>query len=113
MIQSGSIVLVYLLNPTEKLWGVLDQLTGHGVHLRALGVSSFEDWMAQALRDEPPTLGLATLYVPLFRVEKIYLDEPVGMIESLQDRFERRVGVTVSEFLGLEHRTTPGGEVPS
>jgi hypothetical protein len=113
VIQSGSIVLVYLLNPTEKLWGVLDQLTSHGVHLRALGVSSFEDWMAQALRDEPPTLGLATLYVPLFRVEKIYLDEPVGTIESLQDRFERRVGVTVAEYLGLDGLSPPTGEVPS
>ena len=112
MIRSGSIVLAHLLNPSEKLWGVLDELAPHGVYLRALNVSSFEDWMAQALREEPPTLSLATLYVPLFRVEKIYLDESVGAMESLQERFQRRVGLSVVEFLGLG-TLKEEGEVPS
>jgi hypothetical protein len=111
-IRHGSIVVLHLMNPSEKLWGVLEEIAGHGIYLRALNVSSFEDWMAQALRDEAPTLGLATLYVPLFRVEKLYLDESVGHVESLQERFQRRVGMTVMEFLGLESLSETG-ELPS
>jgi hypothetical protein len=41
------------------------------------------------------------MFVPLFRVERIFLDEPVGQVESYSHRFERRVGVSVEEFLGL------------
>jgi hypothetical protein len=100
-IQAGSIVLVHLVNPTEKFWGVLEELAVAGVTFRGIGVDSFDDWVAQAGRSEPASLGLSTMFVPLFRVERIFLDEPVGQVESYSHRFERRVGVSVEEFLGL------------
>lgn len=100
-IQPGSVVLLHLINPTEKFWGVLDELDVPGVYFRGIGVDSFDDWVAQSGRDEPASLGLSTMFVPLFRVERIFLDEPVGQVESYCQRFERRVGVTVEEFLGL------------
>jgi hypothetical protein len=49
------------------------------------------------------------MFVPLFRVERIFLDEPVGQVESYSQRFERRVGATVEEYLGLGE----GGPAPS
>ena len=42
---------------------------------------------------------LATMFVPLFRVERIFLDEEVGEVESYRTRFERRVGAPVEEFM--------------
>lgn len=113
MIGPGSIVIVHLINPTEKLWGVLAELSLHGVTVRALGVESFDDWMAQAVRGSEQTLGLATIFLPLFRVEKIYLDEAVGEVESYQQRFRRRVGVSVEEYVGLIAGDAEGGQVPS
>lgn len=118
MIEPGSIVIVHLINPSEKLWGVMQDLAVHGVTLRALGVESFEDWMAQAVRRTDQTLGLATVFVPLFRVEKIYLDEAVGEVQSYQQRFLRRVGVSVQEYVGLEESLdelseADGGVLPS
>jgi hypothetical protein len=108
-IQAGSVVLVHLVNPTEKFWGVLEELAVAGVTFRGIGVDSFDDWVAQAGRSEPPSLGLSTMFVPLFRVERIFLDEPVGQVESYSQRFERRVGATVEEYLGLGD----GGPAPS
>ena len=109
MLTSGSIVIVHLVNPTEKLWGLLESLDSTGVVLRGINLSSFDDWMLQALRQEKPSLGLSTTFMPMFRVERIFLDEQVGEVESYAQRFARSVGVTVDEFLGLERDS----EVPS
>jgi hypothetical protein len=111
VIPRGSIVIVHLINPTEKFWGVLEGLELVGVTLRGINVSSFDDWMATAARGER-ALGLATMFAPLFRVERIFLDEPVGEVEGYRQRFARRVGVPVERYLGLEPEVADG-EVPS
>jgi hypothetical protein len=107
MIRSGAIVIVHLINPTEKFWGVLHDLGVAGVTLRGINLSSFDDWMSQAARRVDQTLGLSTMFVPLFRVERIYLDEPVGVVESYRERFGKRVGLSVETYLGLG---SEGGE---
>lgn len=110
----GDLVLVHLVNPTEKFWGVLVDLGVAGVTLRGIGVSSFDDWVAQAARAEDrPTLDLTTMFVPLFRVERIFRDEAVGEVESYARRFEKRVGRAVEEYLGLRGGEESGGEIPS
>lgn len=113
MIPAGSLVIVHLVNPTEKFWGILHELGTAGVVLRGINVSTFDDWMAQAARGEVQTLGLSTMFVPLFRVERIFLDEAVGEVESYRQRFQRRVGMPVERYLGLEDGREDGGEVPS
>lgn len=102
MFEPSEIVLVHLANPPEKFWGVLQRLDATGIVLAGINVSSFDEWMLQAARDEPPTLGLATMFLPLFRLERMFLDEQVGAVESYRQRFAARVGVTVERYLGLE-----------
>jgi hypothetical protein len=98
--EPGSVVILHLQNPTEKFWGVLEQLYEHGITLRGLNLSSFDDWIAQNVaEDEPPALGLVTMFVPMIRVERLFLDEQVGAVESYCQRFERRVGRSVYEQL--------------
>ncbi len=101
MLESGSIVILHLVNPTEKLWGVLHRLDSTGVVLRGINLSSFDDWMLQVAKEDTPSLGLATMFLPLFRIERIFLDEKVGVVESYRERFESRVGVSVESYLGL------------
>jgi hypothetical protein len=113
MIRPGSLVIVHLVNPTEKFWGILQELGVAGVMLRGINVSSFDDWMAQALRPGEQSLGLSTMFVPLFRVERIFLDEAVGVVESYRQRFQQRVGVPVERYLGLEEGEEGSEEVPS
>ena len=43
------------------------------------------------------------MFVPLFRVERLFLDEPVGGVASYRETFERRVGTAVeTAFGGIE-----------
>jgi hypothetical protein len=112
VIPIGSLVILHLANPTEKFWGVLEGLEGVGVTFRGLSLDAFEDWVTEIARREPSDLGLATMYVPLFRIERIFLDEQVGAVESYRQRFERRVGLPVEAFLGLGSEAE-GGPGPS
>ncbi len=115
MIRPGAIVIVHLVNPTEKFFGVLQDLGVAGVTFRGINLSSFDDWMAQAVHPESQTLGLSTVFVPLFRLERIFLDESVGEVESYRERFSRRVGMRVERYLGMtvQEIQDDDGEVPS
>lgn len=105
---ADSIVIVHLVNPTEKFWGVLERLEPVGIVFRGLSLEIFELWMNEIVRGEAPTLGLSTTFVPLFRVERIFLDEQVGEVESYRQRLERRTGLAAEEILGLtEASSTP------
>jgi hypothetical protein len=99
MIEPGAIVLIHLANPPEQFWGILEDLQPAGVTFRGLNVGSFEDFLAQAASGEELSLGFSTLFVPMFRVERIYLDEQVGTVRSYRRRFEDRVGRPLGAFL--------------
>lgn len=95
----SAVVIVNLVNPKEKFFGILISLSAAGLTLRAINLDSFEDWLRQIARDDEHGLDLITMFVPLFRVERIFLDEPLGTIKSYGDRFEEVVGMSVHEYL--------------
>jgi hypothetical protein len=96
-----SLVILNLVNPKEKFFGVLNALSAAGVTIRAVNLDSFDDWMHEVARGEEQNIELITMFVPLFRVERIFLDEPAGTIKSYAQRFEAVVGMTVAQYLGL------------
>jgi hypothetical protein len=98
----SSLVIVNLVNPKEKFFGVLSALSPAGITVRAINLESFEDWMRQLARGDDPNLDLITMFVPLFRVQRIFLDEPSGLIKSYGQRFEEVVGMTIQQYLHLQ-----------
>lgn len=99
-IEPGSFVILYLANPSEKYWGTLGSLTLPGITLHGINLSAFDDWVHSIANDPEPGLGLATIFFPLSRIERMFLDEQVGEVESLCQSFERRIGKSVEEYLG-------------
>ena len=100
--DASSLVIVNLVNPKEKFFGVLSALSPAGITVRAINLDSFEDWMRQLARGDDPNLDLITMFVPLFRVERVFLDEPSGMIKSYGQRFEEVVGMTIHQYLHIQ-----------
>ncbi len=101
--KPGSFVVLYLVNPNEKYWGVLCAVDPPGITLKGINLSSFDDWVRAIHHGgEEPSLGLTTIFFPLHRVERMFLDETMGQVESLCQSFERRVGATVEEYLGID-----------
>jgi hypothetical protein len=99
--EPSALIIVNLVNPKEKFFGVLSALSPAGITLRAINLDSFEDWLRQLAHDDEPDLDLITMFVPLFRVERIFLDEPSGAIKSYGQRFEEVVGVPIKKYLQL------------
>jgi len=96
-----ALIIVNLVNPKEKFFGVLISLSPAGITLRGINLDSFDDWIRQIARDDEPDLDLITMFVPLFRVERIFLDEPSGAIRSYAQRFEEAVGEAIQRYLGI------------
>lgn len=99
--EPHALVIVNLVNPKEKFFGTLLALSAAGVTMRAVNLDSFEDWIHQIARGEEAEIEMITMFAPLFRVERIFLDEPAGSIQSYGQRFQQVVGRTVQEYLGL------------
>jgi hypothetical protein len=97
----SSLVIVNLVNPKEKFFGVLRSLSAAGATMRAINLDSFDDWIRQIAKGEETDIDMFTMFVPLFRVERIFLDEPSGAIRSYSQRFEDVTGKSIRDHLGL------------
>lgn len=102
--QPNALVIANLISPKEKFFGVLRALSPAGVTMQAVNLDSFDDWIHQIARAEEAEIEMVTMFVPLFRVERIFLDEPAGSVKSYSQRFVQVVGREVYEYLG-----NPGG----
>jgi len=99
--DTNALVIVNLVNPKEKFFGVLKALSPAGITIRAMNLDTFDDWIHQIARGEDADIEMVTMFVPLFRVERIFLDEPAGAVQSYSQRFEQVVGQPVPVYLGL------------
>ena len=100
--ETNSIVIVSLASPKEKIWGQLISLDSAGVTLRGMDLGSCDDLIRQILAREESTVGMALVFYPMHRIERIARDEPSGAIPSLADRFREKIGVSIQEYLGIE-----------
>ncbi|HTR04232.1 MAG TPA: hypothetical protein VMN82_13650 [Thermoanaerobaculia bacterium] len=95
----GEFVLVHLVGPKEKFWGVLKDRDNSGVTVRGLSLEGFEGWLHEIARRETVTVLPSTVFFPLHRVERIFLDETAGDFVSFADRFRRTVGEDARYYL--------------
>lgn len=101
-IAAGSVVIINLQQPREKVLGLLLKLDGLGAQLRGIDLNSFEDLVRQAAGgDTEDGFGpvLSTIFLPAGRIERILLDEPAGTLPSCGQRFHRSTGMDFADFL--------------
>lgn len=95
----GQLVLVHLVGPREKFWGVLVDTSPSGVTVRGLALDLFDGWMREVAKGGTLSSSPATVFFPMHRVERIFADESAGEIESYAERFIGVVGRSVRDFL--------------
>lgn len=88
----GDFVFVHLTNPREKFWGILKERDVAGVTVRGLTLDGFEGWLREIAHREPLSFFPATVFFPLSRVERVFVDETQGEVLSFAERFLRLVG---------------------
>ncbi len=98
-----SIVVLTLNSPKEKVWGEVIAITPAGITILGVDVNAFDETLRQVAVGEAGVGALATVFFPMHRIERVSLDEAVGDIPSLAERFEKRVGLSLLEFLHAGH----------
>lgn len=103
--EIGTLVLVHLVQPKEKYWGLLTWLTPAGLTVRGIELDLFDDWARQHRPDAEQELGVANIFFPLHRIEKIFEDTRIGSVASYHERFFQMVGRDVREVLQVAPAT--------
>ena len=98
VISPGSFVVVNLQNPKEKFWGMLVELGAHGIQMLGLDLNSFEDW-TRMIVGNGRNIGMTMMFQPMWRIERISLDQTVDDLLSLEAQFEVRVGMSIRQYL--------------
>lgn len=99
-IKNGQSVILVLHSPREKIWGVLQEITPAGIYVRGIDLNAFEEFI-RSHQSGDFFYGLSSLFVPLWRVERVNLDETNGDIPSLTEQFVSRTGVEEKFFADL------------
>ncbi len=102
-IEPGNLVIIYCMNPKEKLWGELRRLDAVGVTLRGLELYSVEDWLRQERGGSDDGITPSTVFIPMHRVERIYADESNATVECFADRYAAMCGGDVRKALARSH----------
>lgn len=97
--QPGTLVVVTLGNPREKLWGVILALSAEGLSLCGIELASFDDLVSMVKDGEQAAPGV--VFFPMHRLERIELDLPDGELPSLSQRFTAKTGVQPSDVLDI------------
>ncbi|MGA8765353.1 MAG: hypothetical protein WB562_20980 [Candidatus Sulfotelmatobacter sp.] len=93
----GSVVVVTLGNPREKIWGMILSLAPEGLGMSGIDLASFEDLAAMVKEGE--AVSPAVVFFPMHRIERIELDLPDGNLPSLSQRFSTKTGLEPSALL--------------
>lgn len=96
-INSGEIVIAILQNPREKMFGVLHEINPSGIFLRGINLNYFDEWI-KAIKSGEPYLPMQDAFYPMWRVERISLDESAAGMPSLSEQFEQRTELKIEEF---------------
>ena len=98
-------VIVSLLDPKEKIWGVLIAIKPEGIWIHGIELSSFDDWSRQIASesDEMSVIGMSTMFFPMHRIERIVIDEPAGLAASLAEQFRTRVGKDIFDWIDWDY----------
>lgn len=97
-IEAGACVVVSLCEPREKFWGILDEINAAGISLRGIDLNSFDELLRMLVKGESGIYP-ATVFFPLRRIERMYVDENNGYLPALKTQFEERTGQTLESWL--------------
>ena len=97
--RSGDLVVVVAQSPRERCWGRILGLEAAGIALRGLDLTPWEEVMSLVRTGQGDQVALSTRFIPMHRIEAMYLDEASSGVPSLADTFRERTGTDARTFL--------------
>lgn len=97
--RRGQLVVAVLHSPRERVWGVLLGLDAPGLAIRGLELTPWEEVLTLVRQGQAEFVSLSTRFVPMQRLESLYLDERSSGVPSLAEVFRDRTGLDPAAFL--------------
>ena len=97
--QAGDLVVVVLQAPRERIWGSLLGLDGAGIRLRGLDLTPWTEVLSLIRTGEGDQVALGTRFLPMHRVEAMYLDEASSGAPSRAETFHQATGLDPRAYL--------------
>jgi hypothetical protein len=98
--EKGTVAIVNLQNPREKVIGIIHEVLPAGIVIRGIDVNSFQDWAAQVAKDDSAhVICPTTMFFPMHRVIRCYEDEDMGDVPSFSTQFANRTGKLIRDLL--------------
>ena len=97
--RPGDLVVVVLQSPRERIWGRILGLEASGIALRGVDLTPWEEVLTLVRTGQADQVALGTRFLPMHRVESLYLDEPSSGAPSLAETFLDRTGQDPHAFL--------------
>ncbi|HET6331453.1 MAG TPA: hypothetical protein VFF76_11760 [Holophagaceae bacterium] len=95
----GQLVVLVAVNPRERVWGRLVGLESAGVVIRGMELGSWEENLGLIRQGQTQHVSIGTRFVPMHRVESLYLDEAVAGAPSMAELFRANTGADPLDFL--------------
>ncbi len=92
-------VVIHLHSPKEKYWGILLKYSSAGTWITGINLKGFEEFINSCYGELPDEINFTTSFFPMYRVEKITLDESMGEIPSMKEFFESKTGKNLDEIV--------------
>lgn len=100
--------VIHLHSPKEKYWGLVQRNSPAGVWMTGVDLKSLEEWLQCGYGGRDTLPIMSTSFFPMYRVEKISLDEAVAEIPSLAETIARRCDITVPEICAFRFAPPEG-----
>ena len=97
--RSGDLGVVVAQSPRERFWGRILGLEAAGIALRGLDLIPWEEVLSLVRTGQADQVALSTRFIPMHRIEAMYLDEASSGVPSLADTFRERTGIDARTFL--------------
>jgi hypothetical protein len=102
--ESGQLVVLVTNHPRERWFGRLLGLETAGIAVRGFDLSPWEEVLNLIRAGEGDQVAVGTRFVPMHRVESLYLDEPSSGVPSMAQVFSQRTGLRAEDFLADPER---------
>ncbi len=96
-IEAEKIITIVLHSPREKIIGVLNEINASGVYVRGIDLNAFDDW-CNAISTGEPFYSMQDYFYPMWRIERITLDESSIDLPSMAEQFTKRTGLKIEDF---------------
>jgi len=94
----NSFVVANLINPRDQIWGQVLFFSEAGVTIRGISLDQVEEYGYQFRKEERDIFPF-TVFFPMRRVEKLYLDEAMGTLPAIKDRIAETARLPLDQLL--------------